>query len=155
VVTRTGYLAKDIAESTSYTRTWIGQIARRYNEQGPAGMVNRPHTTLWRAPRMLSVEQQEELQAALDGSKHWTCRAVADWRAAKLGRPMQVQRGWEYLQRLQDRKQSRQTPRPRHALADAELQAEFRKSYVLADSTAHEQGYTEQGGPPHRTGLLL
>ena len=50
-----GQLAKDIAESTGYTRTWIGQIAKRYNAEGPAGMVNRQRTTSWRAPRMLSA----------------------------------------------------------------------------------------------------
>ncbi len=125
-----GQLAKDIAENTGYTRTWIGQIAKRYNEQGPAGMVNRQRTTSWRAPRMLSAEQQEALRAALagpapDGAKHWTCQAVANWMAAQLGRPVSVQRGWDYLQRL---KQSRQAPRPRHALADAEQQAAFKKS---------------------------
>ena len=124
-----GQLAKDIAESTGYTRTWIGQIAKRYNAEGPAGMVNRQHTTSWRGPRMRSAEQQEELRAALagpapDGAKHWSGRAVAAWMAAKLGRPVAVQRGWEYLRRL---KQSRQTPRPRHALADANEQAEFKK----------------------------
>ena len=125
-----GQLAKDIAQSTGYTASWIGQLAKRYNEQGPAGMVNRQHTTSWRAPRMLSAAQQEELRAALagpapDGSKHWSCRAVADWMAAQLGRPVQVQRGWDYLQRL---KQSRQAPRPRHALADAEQQETFKKN---------------------------
>ncbi|HEV8192639.1 MAG TPA: winged helix-turn-helix domain-containing protein [Ktedonobacterales bacterium] len=125
-----GQTATAIAESTGYTASWIGQIATRYNEQGPAGMVNRQHTTSWRAPRMLSAQQQEELRQALasdapGGAKKWTCRAVADWMAEKLGRPVQVQRGWDYLQRL---KQSRQTPRPRHALADVEQQAEFKKS---------------------------
>jgi transposase len=125
-----GQLAKDIAESTGYTRTWIGQIAKRYNAEGPEGMVNRQRTTSWRAPRMLSAEQQEELRQALagpapDGAKHWSCQAVADWMATKLGRLVSVQRGWDYLQRL---KQSRQTPRPRHALADAEQQTAFKKS---------------------------
>src|SRR5262249_55227058 len=119
-----GQLAKDIAESTGYNRAWIGQIAKRYNEQGPAGMGNRQPTASWRAPRMLSAAQQEELRVALagpapEGAKHWSCRAVADWMAARLGRPVQVQRGWDYLQRL---KQSRQAPRPRHALADGEQQ---------------------------------
>src|SRR5258706_8550212 len=76
--------ATTIAESTGYNRAWIGQIAKRYNVEGPAGMVNRQHTTSWRAPRMLAAAQQEELRAALagrapDGSKHWSCRAVADW----------------------------------------------------------------------------
>jgi transposase len=125
-----GQLAKDIAQSTGYTASWIGQIAKRYNEQGPTGMVNRQRTTSWRAPRMLSAEQQEELRAALaspapDGSKHWSCRAVADWMAAQLGRPVQVQRGWDYLQRL---KHSPQVPRPRHALANTEQQETFKKN---------------------------
>jgi transposase len=120
-------------KSTGYTRTWIGQIAKRYNAEGPEGMVNRQRTTSWRAPRMLSAEQQEELRQALagpapDGAKHWTCQAVADWMATKLGRPVSVQRGWDYLQRLQKLKQSRQAPRPRHALADAEQQTAFKKS---------------------------
>jgi transposase len=125
-----GQTATRIAESTGYTRSWIGQIAKRYNAEGPAGMVNRQRTTSWRAPRMWSAAQQEELRAALagpapNGAKHWTCRAVADWMANQLGRPVQVQRGWDYLPRL---KQSRQAPRPRHALADPEQQAEFKKT---------------------------
>jgi transposase len=127
-----GQLAKDIAQSTGYTASWIGQIAKRYNAEGPEGMVNRQRTTSWRAPRMLSAAQQEELRAALagpapDGGKHWSCRAVADWMAATLGRPVQVQRGWDYLQRL---KQSQQVPRPRHALADTAQQADFKKRSV-------------------------
>ena len=125
-----GQTATAIAESTGYTRSWIGQIAKRYNAEGPAGMVNRQRTTSWRVPRMLSAEQQDELCQALagpapDGGAHWTCRAVADWMAERLGRPVQAQRGWEYLQRLQ---QSRQAPRPRHALADPDEQAAFKKS---------------------------
>jgi transposase len=93
-------------------------------------MVNRQRTTSWRAPRMLSAAQQEELRQLLagpapDGAKQWTCRAVADWMAAQLGRPVSLQRGWDYLQRL---KHSRQAPRPRHAMADAEQQTAFKKS---------------------------
>lgn len=79
---------------------------------------------------MLSAAQQEELRQALaedapDGSKRWRARAVADWMAAKLGRPVATQRGWDYWQRL---KHSHQVPRPRHALADAEQQDTFKKS---------------------------
>ncbi len=79
-----GQTATAIAQSTGYTAAWIGQIAKRYNAEGPDGMVHRQHTTSWRAPRMLSAEQQEELRQALagdapGGAKHWTCRAVADW----------------------------------------------------------------------------
>lgn len=124
-----GHTATAIADSTGYTRAWIGQIAKRYNEHGPAGMVNRQRTTSWRAPRMLSAELQEELRAALagpapDGTKRWRARDVADWMAVKLGRPVATQRGWDYLQRL---KHSQQAPRPRHALADAAQQDHFKK----------------------------
>jgi transposase len=125
-----GQTATAIADSTGYTRAWIGQIAKRYNAQGPAGMVNRQHTTSWRAPRMLSAEQQEELRQALAGpapagSTQWRARAVADWMAQRLGRPVATQRGWDYLQRL---KHSLQVPRPRHALAESEQQDTFKKS---------------------------
>jgi hypothetical protein len=121
---QTAIAIAESTESTGYTASWIGQIAQRYNAEGPAGRVTRHHTTSWRVPRMLSAAQHEELRQALtgkapDGSKHGTCRAVADWMAAKLGRPVHVQRGWDYRRR---RKQRRQVPRPQHALADAAAQ---------------------------------
>jgi transposase len=124
-----GQTATAIADTTGYNRGWIGQIAKRYNEQGPGAMVNRQRTTSWRAPRMLSTAQQEELRQALagptpEGAKRWRARDVADWMAAKLGRPVATQRGWDYLQRL---KQSQQVPRPQHALADPEQQESFKK----------------------------
>jgi transposase len=124
-----GQTTTAIAESTGYTRAWIGQIAKRYNDEGPEAMHNRRRTTSWRAPRMLSAQQQEELRQALagpapDGAKRWRARDVADWMAATLGRPVATQRGWDYLQRL---KHSLQVPRPRHALADGEQQADFKK----------------------------
>ena len=124
-----GQMTTAIAESTGYTRAWIGQIAKRYNAQGPQGMHNRRYTTSWRAPRMLSAAQQEELRQALagpapDGAKRWRARDVADWMAAKLGHPVATQRGWDDLQRL---KHSQQMPRPQHALADPEQQDAFKK----------------------------
>ena len=39
---------------TSYSAYWIGQLAKRYNERGPAGMHNRQHTTSRRAARVRS-----------------------------------------------------------------------------------------------------
>lgn len=93
-------------------------------------MVNRQRTTSWRASRMLSVEQEEELRQALagaapDGAKRWRVRDVADWMAAKLGRSVATQRGWDYLKRL---KHSQQVPRPQHALAELEQQDTFKKT---------------------------
>src|SRR5260221_14742576 len=62
-----GQLAKDIAQSTGYTASWIGQIAKRYNAEGPAGMVNRQRTTSWRAPRPPPAPQQGEPRGGLAG----------------------------------------------------------------------------------------
>ena len=123
-----GRTATELSAVTGYRAYWIGQIAKRYNEQGPAGMVNRRHTTSRRAAPALAPALQEELRAALAEAlaRHdpWTGTDVASWMAAKLGRPVSYHLGWSYLVRL---RHSPQVPRPRHALADAEQQAAFKK----------------------------
>ena len=126
-----GQTAKLVAESTGYSRYWIGQIAKRYNTEGPAGMVNRQHTRARRTPLLLSDTQLEELRQALSGpapaGERWTSRLVAEWMSARLGRPVAEQRGWDYLQRLGARLRQ---PRPRHVAASAEEQAAFKKRFV-------------------------
>src|SRR5260370_33751971 len=62
-----GQLAKDIAESTGYSRYWIGQIARRYNAEGPGGMVNRQYTPSHRAAPLLTPQPPAALAAAVPG----------------------------------------------------------------------------------------
>ena len=124
-----GQLAREVAASTGYSRYWIGQIAKRYNAEGPAGMVNRRATHSRRAPLALSAEQVAELAAAVRGpapeGEYWIGRTVAAWISTRLGRPVSVQLGWAYLVRLQGR---RRTPRPRHVHADPAAQAAFKKS---------------------------
>lgn len=128
-----GQTATAIADSTGYSRYWIGQLAKRYNTEGPEGMRNRQRTTSWRPPRMLTDAQQEELRQALAGpppngeGELWTAREVAAWMSQQLGRPVAVQRGWDYLQRL---RHSPQVPRPHHTQADPATQAAFKKSFV-------------------------
>ena len=128
-----GLLAREVAESTGYSAYWIGQIARRYNVEGPASMEDRRHTTTAHHPAtLLSSAHLEELRQALSGpaphGDRWTSRTVADWMAERLGRPVAKQRGWDYLQRLGARLRQ---PRPRHVAASAEDQAAFKKG--LAD----------------------
>src|SRR5580765_7361368 len=60
-----GQTARAVAQSTGYSPYWIGQIAKRYNEQGAAGMINRQHTTSRRAPPLLWAALEEELRHAL------------------------------------------------------------------------------------------
>jgi hypothetical protein len=123
-----GQLAKDIAESTGYSGYWIGQIAKRSNVEGAAGMVNRQSTHSRRAAPLLAGELLGELATAVRGpapeGDDWTGRLVAEWMRQRLGRPVSVQVGWLYLVRLDGK---RRKPRPRHVLADAEQQAAFKK----------------------------
>jgi hypothetical protein len=126
-----GRTATELAEVTGYSRYWIGQIAKRYNQHGPSGMTNHQHTTSRRAAPLLSPVLQEELRQALTGpapeEDRWSGRTVAEWMAARLGRPVSRYRGWVYLRQLKP-KRRHGVPRPRHALADAEQQAAFKKS---------------------------
>lgn len=122
-----GQTATTIAESTGYSRYWIGQIARRYNQEGPTGMQNRRHTHSHRAQPLLSSDQLAELAAAVRGpapeGDNWLGRTVAAWMSARLGRPVSEQVGWTYLVRLEGKRRM-----PRHVQADPVAQATFKKS---------------------------
>src|SRR6185312_2578729 len=116
-----GQTAKAIAESTGYSAYWIGQLAKRYNTEGPEAMRNRQHQTHRQMPTLLTSAQVEELREALAGpapqGERWSGRVVAEWMSARIGRPVAYQRGWDYLQLLRARQQQ---PRPRHIAASAE-----------------------------------
>jgi transposase len=124
-----GQTATQVAANTGYSAYWIGQIARRYNEQGVEGMADRRRTAPHQSPTLLSAELLAELRTVLsqpapDGER-WSGRTVAEWMAAQLGRAVRYQRGWEYLQRLKARQL---VPRPRHIQADPDAQAAFKKN---------------------------
>lgn len=124
-----GQTAREIAESTGYSRYWIGQVARRYNQEGPTGMQNRRYTHSHRATPLLDPETLAELAIAVRGpapaGDKWLGRTVAEWMSARLGRPVSVQLGWAYLVRLAGK---RRKPRPRHVQADPAEQEAFKKS---------------------------
>jgi transposase len=123
-----GRTAVAVSAVTGYSAYWIGQLAKRYNTDGPAGMHNRRHTTSHRNPPAVPSALQEELRQAVAEAaarhEHWTGREAAAWIGARLGHPVTNHLGWRYLVRA---KQSLQVPRPRHALANAEQQADFKK----------------------------
>jgi hypothetical protein len=122
-----GQMATTIALSTGYSAPWIGQLAKRYNVEGPAGMVNRQHMRVRPTPTLLSSAQLDELRAALAGpapaGERWSGRVVGEWMAERLGHPVRYQRGWDYLQLLKARQRQ---PRPRHVAASQEEQEAFK-----------------------------
>ena len=123
-----GHTSEQVAQSTGYTRLWIGQIAKRYNQEGPDALGDRRRSNPG-GKFLLSPEQQAALRQALgspapEGSL-WSCRAVADWIAQATGRQVSPQRGWDYLRLLG---LSPQVPRPRHYKADKDAQETFKKN---------------------------
>jgi hypothetical protein len=50
-----GQSARQVAQSTGYSLYWIGQLAKRYNTEGPAGMRNRARTESYRRPPLLDA----------------------------------------------------------------------------------------------------
>ena len=55
-----------VAPSTGYAANWIGEVARRYREDGPTGLGDRRHPNPGQAP-LLDTAQQEPLRQALAG----------------------------------------------------------------------------------------
>ena len=93
----------DIVGMTGYRPRSIRQIAHRYIEMGTDSLVDQRAFAQGAAP-ILSAAEQMELRTALQGvppdGGAWTGGKVAQWMAAKTGRPVHRQRGWEYLRRL-------------------------------------------------------
>lgn len=122
-----GASTAEVARGTSYSVNWIREIARRYREEGSAGIGDRRHGNPGAAP-LLDATHQEQLRLALGGPAPdggvWTGRSVAAWMSAAVGRPVSAQRGWEGMRRLGF---TPQRPRPRETRADPELQAAFKK----------------------------
>ena len=115
---------------TGLNYDYARELLKAYNQRGAEALQNRQKERRPPAPRrLLSADQEAELREALkqapaDKGK-WTSRKVAQWIGQKLGRKVRVQRGWDYLKRLD---MVRRFPRPRHVKASAKEQEAFKKS---------------------------
>ena len=93
----------EIVAATGYRPRTIREIAQRYQAAGAAALVDR-RAQRRGAPRLLTPLLEHELWQALQGPAPdggmWTGPKVAQWIAAKTGKRIFRQRGWEYLRRL-------------------------------------------------------
>jgi transposase len=116
----------EVARVTGYSVRWVQEIARRYRV-GPEAVGDRRHRNPGAAP-LLNEEQQAQLRAALAGPAPdgglWSCRQVAAWMGAQVGRSVDPARGWEWMRRLGF---TPQRPRPRATRADPMAQEAFKK----------------------------
>jgi transposase len=119
----------EVARIMGLSGHWVAEIVRRYDADGPEGLGDRRRGNAGAIP-LLGGEDETALRAALaeppsDGGL-WTGPKVAAWMAARLGRKVWPQRGWDYLKKLG---YGPQVPRPRHAkAASPEEQAEYKKA---------------------------
>src|SRR5215469_3758111 len=80
-----GLSATAVARVTGYSAYWIGQIARRYNPDGPDGLRDRRHTAQAEAhPRVLlpageHADVRTELTRPHPAGDRWCGRTVAAW----------------------------------------------------------------------------
>jgi transposase len=122
-----GTRTAEVCRVTGYCANRVREVARRYREGGPEALGDRRQANPG-APPLLPPADQEALRQALAGPAPdgglWTGRKVAAWIAARIGRPVSEQRGWEYLVRLGF---SPQRPRPKETRADPAAQAAFKK----------------------------
>lgn len=120
-----GKTSLEVAGATGYSQKWVRRLVARYNTGGPDAMKDRRSTNPGKR-RLLSVEQQGELSAALEkpapGGGFWSGPEVARWMSDRLGWTVRPQRGWDYLRRAD---YTPQVPRPAHESADPKLQASF------------------------------
>src|SRR5215467_11510170 len=145
-----GHSANEIASMLGYTARWIRTIVGRYHRAGEQAILDR-RRMLPSAPCLLSIEQQQELDQALeqppaDGGL-WSGPKVAAWMQERLGRPVDPRRDWDYLQRLGT---SLRVPRPQHEQSDEAEQAVFKKTArggrQAAPSVSRSQGGTLEPG---------
>lgn len=125
-----GQPAYEVATMTSYSAYWIGQIARRFNDEGEEGLVNHRKQSRSNRHLLLTDAQLGELRTALEGPAPngdvWNSRTAAAWLSLLLGRRVSPQTAWTYLRRIG---WTSQTPRPRHVkAATPEEQTAFKKS---------------------------
>ncbi len=122
-----GKTRAEVAAVTSYSQRWVGEIIRRYNQEGPDALGDRRHDNPG-GQSILDADQQERLWEALHGPAPdgglWTGPKVAAWIEAETGHPGYPQLGWTYLVRFGARLKCL---RPHHTKADPAEVAAFPK----------------------------
>ena len=118
----------EIAEIVGCSPRTVGEILRKYNREGPDGLVDGRSKN--GSTPILSQEDQSELSKLVETGQHedgglWVSAKVAQWIYARTGVKVTEETGRLYLRRLNFTKKQ---PRPKHAKsATAKEQKAFKK----------------------------
>ena len=125
-----GKRSEEVATVMGYSRSWIYEMVRSYNQVGPEALGDWRHQNPGASPLLNDVCCANLLQAlrgpAPDG-RLWNGRKVASYYRELLGVSISRQQGWEYLKQMELR---RRVPRPSHQEADPDEQEAWKKKVV-------------------------
>lgn len=126
----TGKTPQEVAQVTGYTRIWIYQLIKRYNQRSASGLGDRRHHNPGKEPGLTDVQQAQLWQVlsekAPDGGL-WNGRQVADWLSELTGKLSSRHRGWEYLKEMTF---PLRVPRPEHGKSDPIEQENWKKNSI-------------------------
>ena len=148
---------KEVAEVTGYSRDWIYELVRSYNQLGVGALGDLRRHNPGAAPKLDDLQQAQLLQAlqelAPDGGL-WNGRKVADYIHESFGLTLSRQQGWAYLKQMEFRLR---VPRNEHHEVDLEVQEEWQKKLaqeVETVQTAHPDATVEiWAEDEHRIGM--
>jgi transposase len=125
-----GKTSREIEAVTGYSLRWIRIIAQRYNADGAVGIGDQRHANPGRGAA-LNSQQQAALTTALaqahERGENWNGKRVAVWMSEQLGRTIHMQRGYEWLAKLN---RTPQVPRPQHTEANMAEPDAFKKRFL-------------------------
>lgn len=125
-----GKRTEEVMEITGYSRDWIYELVKGYNNFGPDSLGDHRCENQDHDPLLNDVQQAQlwlVLQQPPPDGGLWSGRKVADWMSEILGRKVARQRGWEYLKSMRFRLR---VPRPEHEQADFLEQEEWKKKFI-------------------------
>ena len=122
-----GKSREEVKAVTAYSHSSLVSIINRYNEGGLAGLRDKRHHNSGKGTLLTEAEQQALYTALCSPPAEgvWSGKQVVAWVKDQLGKDIGLSGSYVYLERLGF---SLQRPRPRHAKADAQAQAHFKKT---------------------------
>ena len=125
-----GHTPLAVSQVTGYSRIWIYQLLRRYNQLGAKALSDQRSSNRGQPPQLNDLQRAQLWQVlsgpAPDGGL-WNGRKVADWLSEWTGEQISRHRGWEYLREMGYRLK---VPRPQHQETDLSQQQQWKKNFI-------------------------
>ncbi|AUB43840.1 Transposase (plasmid) [Nostoc flagelliforme CCNUN1] len=126
----TGKTVAEVAQVTGYTKIWIYQLVKRYNQLGASALGDQRQHNPGKQTNLTDVQQAQLWQVLEDKAPDgglWNGRKVAHWLSELTGKRITRHRGWEYLRQMRYRLR---VSRPEHGMSDFVEQESWKKNSI-------------------------